>query len=125
MAGSILRYYIGLVEAITAPWGASYGDLFQASLLAMLPKVPDLSDRLKRFIAIKLPNPMDRHALVGKHDRPFTGPLVGFWHCHLAADAILIYRLHNRCVQLNMICQHADIEGKRAKAVAKRLASVG
>jgi mRNA-degrading endonuclease YafQ of YafQ-DinJ toxin-antitoxin module len=124
MAGAILRHYIDLIEAVTAPWGVSYSDLFQASLITMLPKVPDLPDRLKRFISIKLPNPMDRNALVGKHDRPFTGPLVGFWHCHLAPDAILIYRLQNRSVQLVAICQHADIEGKRAKTMAKRLATV-
>jgi mRNA-degrading endonuclease YafQ of YafQ-DinJ toxin-antitoxin module len=122
MAGSALRYLIDLIEAAQAPWGISKTTLFDDSLQTMLARVPDLRDRLKRFIAIKLPNPLSPHALAGKHDRPFTAVLVGFWHCHLAADAILIYRLDRHTVQLVMLCQHAEIEGKRQKSVAKRLA---
>jgi hypothetical protein len=40
----------------------------------------------------------------------------------LAADAILIYRLKDRAIQLITICQHVDIEGKRLKVMAKKLA---
>lgn len=89
----------------------------------MMARVPDLDTKLARFLAIKLPNPLSRDALFGKHDRPFTGPLVGYWHCHMAADAILIYRLRDRSVQLMLICQHGEIEGKRLKATARRLAA--
>jgi mRNA-degrading endonuclease YafQ of YafQ-DinJ toxin-antitoxin module len=122
MAEPTIRAYLALIEAAQAPWGISRTDLFDTSFQAMLTKVPDLRERLTRFTAIKLPNPLSATAQAGKHDRPFTAVLVGFWHCHLAADLILIYRLHNRCVQLVLLCQHADIEGKRAKAMAKKLA---
>jgi mRNA-degrading endonuclease YafQ of YafQ-DinJ toxin-antitoxin module len=122
MAEPTIRAYLALIEAAQAAWGVSRTDLFDTSLQAMLMKVPDVRERLTRFIGIKLPNPLSNTALAGKHDRPFTGPLVGFWHCHLAADLILIYRLQDRCVQLVLLCQHADIEGKRAKTIAKKLA---
>jgi mRNA-degrading endonuclease YafQ of YafQ-DinJ toxin-antitoxin module len=125
MAGSsIIRTWLDLIEAIQNPWTIDPTDLFNESFRAMLTRVPDLRDRLKRFADIKLPNPISRDALVGKHDRPFTGLLVGYWHCHLAPDAVLIYRLKNHAVQLLLVCQHQDIEGKRAKAVLKTLANV-
>ena len=122
MAGPSIRHWLNLVLEALQPWGVSKTDLFDQSLREMAAKVPDLRDRLKRFIDIKLPNPLSRDALVGKHDRPFTALLVGYWHCHLSRDAILIYRLQDRCVQLVMICQHSDIEGKRLVATARKVA---
>lgn len=117
----LIRALIDLIEAVQAPWGVSKTPLFDPSMQTMLPKVPDLRDRLQRFINIKLPNPIDPHAKAGKHDRPFTHVLVGFWHTHLAPDAILIYRLINRTIQLVAVCQHADIEGRRLEQMAKKL----
>ena len=119
-----LRYFIDLIEAADTPWGVSKTPAFDPSFNAMLPKVPDLDERLARFLNIKLPNPLSPTAKAGKNDRPFTVPLQPFWHAHLAPDAILIYRLLNRTIQLVLVCQHADIEGKRMKLMAKRLATV-
>ena len=124
MAVPSIRFFLDLIEAAQAPWGVSKTSLFDQSVQVMLPKVPDLRERLQRFIDLKLPNPLDPNAKAGKHDRPFTNILVGFWHCHLAPDAILVYRLANRSIQLVLVCQHADIEGKRLMQTAKRLAAV-
>jgi mRNA-degrading endonuclease YafQ of YafQ-DinJ toxin-antitoxin module len=124
MAGSAIRYYLDLIEAAQSPWGISRTNLFDTSLKAMLAKVPDLRDRLKRFIDIKIPNPIGSQALVGKHDRPFTAELAGFWHCHLAKDLILIYRLHARSVQLVLLCQHAEIEGRHLQTMSRKLERV-
>jgi len=104
-----------------APWGITKTAFFDESFAAMLTKVPDLRDRLKKFIEVKSPNPMMNR--FGKHDSPFTNDqLRGILHCHLAPDVILLYRLTNRTIQLMMVCQHADIEGKRLKQTIRRLA---
>ena len=117
------RFLIDLLEA-EAPWGVSKSSLFDASFSAMLPRVSDLRQRLARFLDIKLPNPLSPTARVGKSDSPLKPPFQGLWHCHLAPDVILIYRLINRSIQLMLICQHADIEGKRMKVTARTLANV-
>jgi mRNA-degrading endonuclease YafQ of YafQ-DinJ toxin-antitoxin module len=121
---NVIRSIIDLIEAAQAPWTISKTPAFDASIQVMLPKVHDLRERLQRFIDIKLPNPLAATARAGKNDRPFTALLVGFWHCHLAPDAILIYRLANHSIQLILVCQHADIEGKRLQQMGKRLAYV-
>lgn len=120
-AGSLIRQWLDLLEAIETPWVIARGRLFDQSLEQMATKVPDLRERLARFATVKLPNPLSREAVFGKHDTAFT-LMPGFRHCHLAPDAILIYRLVGRCVQLVLICQHHDIEGKRIRALGKRLA---
>jgi mRNA-degrading endonuclease YafQ of YafQ-DinJ toxin-antitoxin module len=123
MLGPTLRFLIDLIEAAEAPpWGVTKSPLFDASFSAMLPKAPDLPERLARFLDIKLPNPLSPTARAGKADSALKPPFQGLWHCHLAPDVILIYRLVNRSIQLMLICQHADIEGKRMKATARTLA---
>jgi mRNA-degrading endonuclease YafQ of YafQ-DinJ toxin-antitoxin module len=119
VGAAALRAYIDLIEAAQQPWGISRTPLFDESFQRLRTKYPDLGERLQRFIDIKLPDPITARA--GKHDRPFTAMLVGFWHCHLAPDAILIYRLANRSIQLVLVCQHADIEGKRLRQTARKL----
>ena len=124
MAAEALRFYIDLIEAAQAPpWrAAAVGPYFKASLDAMEKKYPDLLARLDRFIDVKVPNPLA--AKYGKTDGPFSDYLRGFWHCHLAPDAILIYRLRNRTVELALICQHDDLSRKRIKTLDKQLAAV-
>lgn len=104
------------------PWTVDYSAIFQDSFKAHSVVFPDLGDKLKKFIEIKLPNPIDPSNRYGKHDGPFTGPLVGFWHCHLRDDAILIYKLQNRSILLVCVVAHAEIEGKRAQKMAKKIA---
>lgn len=111
--------YRMVVEA-QRPWGISRTDLFEPSLKNRMRVFPDLPEKLAKFIEVKMQNPV--MARYGKHDSPFTGPLVGFWHCHLRDDAILIYNLKNRCVNLVMIVSHADIEKKAAVGIARKIA---
>lgn len=103
------------------PWSVDYAPIFQPSFKEHLVIFPDLGDKLKKFLEIKLANPIDPSNRYGKHDGPFTGPLVGFWHCHLRDDAILIYKLVGRSVLLVCVVNHAEIEGRRAQKMAKKI----
>lgn len=133
MAGTIqgqLRHYLDLVESESpwngelfeskTPWGVSRSPIFDESLRANTRVFKDLPDRVAKFIEFKCNDPIN--SKYGKHDRPLTGELVGFWHCHLRDDAVLIYNLLNRCVNLVYIAPHAEIEGKRLKMTGARLA---
>jgi len=122
-----LRHFINLIEAAgkkggqpQKPWGIFHSSIFDSSMMEHLRVFPDLGEKLAKFIEVKLDNPLVNK--YGKHDRPMTGPLVGFWHCHLRDDAILIYNFKDRDIQLVCIVSHAEIEGKRTKAVVKRIA---
>lgn len=116
----LIRHYIDLIEAAQRPWNIERSPLFDESLASMRAVFPDIKDKLQKFIAVKLEDPLSTR--YGKHDRPMTGILVGFWHCHLRDDAILIYNLKNRNVQLVYLCPHSEIEGKHERRTAKRLA---
>jgi mRNA-degrading endonuclease YafQ of YafQ-DinJ toxin-antitoxin module len=102
-------------------WGVLHSNMFEVSLREHMVVFPDLPEKLAKFLEVKMENPLT--ARYGKHDRPFTGPLVGFWHAHLRDDAILIYNLKNRCVHLVCICSHAEMEGKRAVKLGKKIAA--
>jgi mRNA-degrading endonuclease YafQ of YafQ-DinJ toxin-antitoxin module len=95
--------------------------LFQETLKRHMVIFSDLPEKLKKFTAIKKDNPLTNR--YGKHDGPFAhgSPLAGFWHCHLRDDAILIYNLKNRAINLVAIVAHAEIEGNRRKAVVKQI----
>ncbi len=93
--------------------------MFQDTLSEKLRIFPDLKEKLQKFVDVKLENPISNR--YGKHDSPFTGPLVGFWHAHLRDDAIIIYNLKNRSLHLVAIVSHAEIEGKRAKKMKNKL----
>jgi mRNA-degrading endonuclease YafQ of YafQ-DinJ toxin-antitoxin module len=100
-------------------WNISESSLFRDSLNRNSVVFRDLPQKLERFIEVKLDNPLS--ARYGKHDRPMTGPLTGFWHAHLRDDAILIYNFKDRCVNLVYVATHAEVEGKRCKMTATRL----
>ena len=104
-------------------WGITRGSLFDQSLLDNLRTFPNLPDKLNAFTDTKIQNPLSSR--FGKHDSPMTGPLVGFWHCHLRDDAFLIYLLKNRCIHLVYIASHSEIKGKRAKLLKSRFKSSG
>lgn len=109
-----------LLEAVE--WGVSKSPIFEQSLKNNLKTFPDLKEKLAKFIDVKLPNPLSTK--YGKHDRPMTGELVGFWHCHLRDDAVLIYTLKNRNINLIYIATHAELEGKRLRRTGKKLYGV-
>ena len=100
-------------------WTVDYTDLLAPSLLEMRRTFPDIDEKLKKFIDLKLTNPLA--ARYGKHDGPFTGPLAGFYHAHLRDDAIIIYKLKNRAIIIVMLVRHAEIEGRRAKSIRNLL----
>jgi len=81
---------------------------------------PDIREKLNKFLATKMENPLTTR--YGKHDSPMRGHLAGFWHCHLRDDAVLIYDLSDRVLTLVYLTPHAEIEGKRLKSTAMRLA---
>ena len=118
----------GLIEAASKPaaaaeWKISRGPLFNDSVQSLIRTYPDLAEKLSKFWTVKKDNPLS--SPYGKHDRPMTGPLTGLWHCHLHANAVLIYCLRNHCVHLVAVLPHSDLEGKRLKNTAMRLKSAG
>jgi mRNA-degrading endonuclease YafQ of YafQ-DinJ toxin-antitoxin module len=135
MAGSItevIRGYINLInESLDeaknnepVEFGVVMGSKFEESLKKHERVFPDLREKLKKFIEVKKDNPIQGR--YGKHDSPFsTGtPLAGYMHCHLRDDAILIYTMKNRNINLLLVCSHAEIDGaKKASKVANLLAA--
>lgn len=100
-------------------WDTTRSPLFQDSLERNTIIFKDLPEKLERFIDIKLSDPMK--ARYGKHDGPMTGPFKGHNHAHLRDDAIVIYTLKGRKLNLIYIATHAEVEGKRCARTAERL----
>ena len=124
MAGSGLRHFIDLIEGKKSvpqkPWGVTVSPLFTDSLKKTRLVFPDIDDKLKKFIEVKSVDPIQNK--YGKHDGPFTGsPLKGFYHAHLRDDAIIIYNLKNRAINLICILPHSEIEGRRMLNTSKIL----
>lgn len=71
-------------------------------------------DRCKRAVPLEsLPAKMKDHKL--------DGSFKGYMECHLDNDVLLIYKpLPNGAIKLFRICDHADLKGPKAKALAKR-----
>ena len=106
-------------QAQNQAWGVTKSKIFDSSCEEMAKTFSNILEKLNGFISVKLPNPPA--TMFGKHDRPMTGQLAGLWHCHLRDDAVLIYRLKNRCIHLICVVKHAEIEGKRLRTFATRL----
>lgn len=100
-------------------WTITKTDIFDESLARHSVVFPDLPEKLNKFAGLKRENPI--RARYGKHDSPLSSRLVGFWHCHLRDDAVLIYNLVNRAINLVCIVSHAEIEGRRLGTMAERL----
>ena len=126
MAVFSLRYYIDLLEARAqerdmSPWPINVEPLFTETFQEMVGERANLEEKLTQFVAQKTPDPLSRR--FGQYDRPFTGPAIkGFQHCHLAPNVVLIYTLSKRKINLIMVCSHSEVEGKRIKITAKRIA---
>ncbi|MBV8939103.1 MAG: type II toxin-antitoxin system mRNA interferase toxin, RelE/StbE family [Alphaproteobacteria bacterium] len=84
---------------------------------------PEIVDAVKIFNAYKreipprlLPREMKDHAL--------KGALKGIRECHLnglTGDVLLLYTHKNDEVRMLAICRHADLHGRRGRALKKRL----
>jgi mRNA interferase YafQ len=58
----------------------------------------------------------------GMKDHKLSGPLKDFRECHLDGNILLIYRaLPGGAIKLVRVCDHDDIEGPKAKAMAASL----
>lgn len=128
----VIRKYLDIVaESITeakpqpAPqFGVVVGSLFEESMKRNEVIFPDLREKLQKFIAVKKGDPLN--GKYGKHDSPFARgtPLAGFSHCHLRDDAILIYTMKNRNINLLYVCAHAELDSaKKAQKLANKLAA--
>lgn len=94
---------------------------FRDSLIRNAKIFPDLPEKLAKFIEVKACDPL--HGRYGKHDKRMTGPLSGFYNCHLKDDAVLIYKVKDRTIVLIYVAAHAELEGRRLANTARRLAS--
>lgn len=105
-------------------FGITRSSIFDESLKRNMKIFPDLADKLKKFLDLKVADPLNSR--YGKHDGPFKPgtPLSGYMHCHLRDDAVLIYSLKNRNVNLLYICSHAEMEGKNTVKLSKTLAAI-
>lgn len=103
----------------TGRWETTRSPVFQGSLERHSVVFKDLPEKLDRFIDIKTSDPLN--ARYGKHDGPMTGPLKGFSHAHLRDDAIVLYHMKGRKLNLIAVVSHAEVEGKRCLKFAERM----
>jgi mRNA interferase YafQ len=99
-------------------WEASEG--FRQSYSKYLEVYPDIKSAMADFNRCKRAKPPQQ--LPGKmKDHKLDGPLRGYMDCHLADDVILIYKpIANGAIKLLLVCEHADIKGKRAAVTRQR-----
>jgi addiction module RelE/StbE family toxin len=58
----------------------------------------------------------------GMKDHKLNGRLSNYWECHLAGNALLIYKpLPGGAIKLFRVCTHDEIKGPRGKALAEAL----
>lgn len=100
-------------------WEVAEG--FKLSYKKYLKIYPGIKDAMAEFNRCKRAKPPQQ--LPGKmKDHKLDGPLKGYMDCHLADDVILLYKsLPNGAIKLLLVCEHADIKGKRAGTTLRRL----
>jgi mRNA interferase YafQ len=84
-------------------------------------KTDAISDAMTTFDRCKRAVPPE--ALPAKmRDHKLDGPFKGYMECHLDNDVLLIYKpMPNGANKLFRICEHADLKGPKAKALARQL----
>jgi mRNA interferase YafQ len=84
-------------------------------------KTDAISDAMTTFDRCKRAVPPE--PLPGKmKDHKLDGPFRGFMECHLDSDVLLLYKpMPNGAIKLFRVCEHADLIGPKAKAMAKQL----
>jgi addiction module RelE/StbE family toxin len=92
---------------------------FRQSYKRYLKEFPEIKAAMAEFNRCKRADPPQR--LPGKmRDHKLDGPLKGYMDCHLAHDVILIYKpLPNGAIRLLLVCEHADLKGKRASIIVQ------
>ena len=94
---------------------------FKQSYQKYLKDFPEIKEAMRTFNQCKRTNPPQQLPQKMK-DHKLDGPLKGYMDCHLADDVILIYKpIENGAIALLLICEHADIKGKRQAVTRRRL----
>lgn len=98
----------------------AFAEGFQSSFNEFVEPDTTRAERFAEFMKKKskipperLPGTMRDHALIGA--------LSGFKECHLDGDVLLIYTHERDVVMLYRVCDHAAIQGKNSKKMAKLL----
>jgi mRNA-degrading endonuclease YafQ of YafQ-DinJ toxin-antitoxin module len=107
--------------SLSHKWACTHSPVFQESLDRNTVVFRDLPQKLERFMEVKLSDPLRNR--YGKHDSPMTGRFKGYYHAHLRDDAILIYTLKDRAVNLIYVSTHAEIEGRRCGLTHDRISA--
>jgi addiction module RelE/StbE family toxin len=94
---------------------------FKDSYKKYLSTNPKIKEAMAEFNRCKRASPPEQ--LPGKmKDHKLDGPLKGIMDCHLDDDVILLYKpLSNGAISLLLVCDHADIKGKRGAVTGKRI----
>lgn len=106
-----------LIESVE-PVTFTMGKLFLESFKEMKKTYPNLDKKYESFIGRKTENITNKF---GTHDYQFVGGLSEFRHCHLMHDAILIYRIQKRNIELLYVCKHDEIKTRNIDRLIKRL----
>jgi addiction module RelE/StbE family toxin len=95
--------------------------IFKPSWKRYLTKYPDIKAAMTEFDRHKRATPPSQLPAKMK-DHKLDGPFKGFYDCHFADDVILLYKpLPNGGIRLITMCEHADLQGPKAKALVKRM----
>jgi mRNA interferase YafQ len=92
-----------------------YKDSWRKFKSEALNKAITTFNECKRCLPVK---PLPR----GMRDHKLSGPLKDFRECHLDGNILLIYKpLPGGAIKLMRVCDHDDIEGPKAQAMAASL----
>jgi addiction module RelE/StbE family toxin len=91
--------------------------VYKESWLKYLKVYPNLRTALTEFNRAKRKIPPTR--LPDKmRDHVLDGPLKGVRECHLESDVLLLYTHKSDLVHLLLVCEHADLKGRRGRELA-------
>jgi addiction module RelE/StbE family toxin len=80
-------------------------------------KLTEFNNAKRHIPPTRLPKAMKDHVL--------DGSLSGVRECHLYDNVLLLYTHKDDLITLLLVCEHADLKGPKAKALAKLLNQYG
>lgn len=112
------------IEEIISEQGATgffWGPAFEDSYIEKKESHPGMDAKYDEFVRVKS---ADINARFGSKDYPFNSKgnanLAGYMHCHLAGDALLIYRRDGNSIVMVYVATHREINEKNAKTTVKK-----
>lgn len=91
--------------------------LFEDTVKAHLKNTPSIEERLRAFIEAKRKRPPEKFSNEHKLNPPFDG----MSECHLAGNSCLIFKDKGCVVQLLAVCNHDQLQGKKAKSISRQI----